>query len=71
MRSNGDWPRQGDEVGKHHCGLHTKTLMQGMGTRLECRHRSFVRAEKNIMEIYFKRKIDGLPGHSNQLTAEQ
>ena len=24
--------------GKKHCGLRTKALIQGLGTRLECRH---------------------------------
>ena len=36
----------GRSRGKQLRGLHTKALMQGLGTRLECRHRCFVSTEK-------------------------
>ena len=43
----------GRSRGRQHPGLRTKALMRGLGTRLGCRQRSFVRTEKNIAEIYF------------------
>ena len=40
---------QGDEVGgTENRNRRTKALMQGLGTRRECRHRVFVRTEKTF-----------------------
>ena len=46
----------GRSRGKQHRGLRTKALMRGLETRLECRHKVFVRTEKTLGKFTFRKK---------------
>ena len=42
------WKQGGEGRGEQRCGLCRKALMWDLGTRLECRHRGFVRTGKTL-----------------------
>ena len=46
-----DYTRGAEGRGEQRRGSRTKALMRDLGTRLECRHKSFCKNWKNIVEI--------------------
>ena len=59
---------RGQIRGKQHRGLRTKALMRDLGTRLECRHRVFVRTEKTLWTFTLGKKFDSCPAGLKPVT---
>ena len=50
-----------------HQDLRTKSLMRNLSTRLECRHRVFVRTENHCGNLLFEKKSIVVQPNSNRL----